>query len=51
MPNGTIRRLMERGYGFIMREQGEDLFFHRSQIKDCLTWVELYLKEIRTNGS
>jgi len=34
MPSGTIRRLMDRGYGFIMIEQGEDLFFHRSQIKD-----------------
>ena len=34
MPIGTIRRLMDRGYGFIMVEQGEDLFFHRSQIKD-----------------
>jgi len=25
---------MDRGYGFIMMEHGEDLFFHRNQIKD-----------------
>ena len=30
MSKGTIRRLMDRGYGFIKEEQGEDLFFHRS---------------------
>ncbi|MFC1988910.1 cold-shock protein [Chloroflexota bacterium] len=30
MTKGTIRRLMDRGYGFIKTEQGEDLFFHRS---------------------
>ena len=33
MPNGTIRRLMERGYGFIKTEQGEDLFFHRNELQ------------------
>jgi len=30
MPKGTIRRLMDRGYGFIKTEQEEDLFFHRN---------------------
>ncbi len=30
MPKGTIRRLMERGYGFIKTEQEEDLVFHHS---------------------
>jgi CspA family cold shock protein len=31
---GTIRRLVgERGFGFIKTEQGEDLFFHRSQLE------------------
>ncbi len=30
MTKGNIRRLMDRGYGFIKTEQGEDLFFHRS---------------------
>ena len=33
MPKGTIRRLMNRGYGFIKPENGEDLFFHRSELK------------------
>ena len=33
MPKGTIRRLMDRGYGFIKTEQGEDLFFHRNDIE------------------
>ncbi len=33
MPKGTIRRLMDRGYGFIKTEQEEDLFFHRSGLQ------------------
>ena len=33
MPKGTIRRLLERGYGFIKTEQEENLFFHRSDIE------------------
>ncbi|MFC1929110.1 cold-shock protein [Chloroflexota bacterium] len=33
MPKGTIRRLMDRGYGFIKSEQEEDLFFHRNDIE------------------
>jgi CspA family cold shock protein len=34
MPKGTIKRLIaDRGFGFIKREQGEDLFFHRSQLQ------------------
>ena len=33
MPKGIIRRLMDRGYGFIKTEQGEDLFFHRNDIE------------------
>ena len=33
MPKGTIRRLMDRGYGFIKGEGKEDLFFHRSEIE------------------
>ena len=32
MPKGTIRRLMDRGYGFIKTEQEEDLFFHRNDL-------------------
>ncbi|MFC2006850.1 cold-shock protein [Chloroflexota bacterium] len=33
MAKGVIRRLMDRGYGFIKSEQGEDLFFHRSEVQ------------------
>ncbi len=33
MPKGTIRRLMDRGYGFIITEQEEDLFFHSNDVE------------------
>ncbi len=33
MPKGTIRRLMDRGYGFIKTEQEEDLFFHSNDVE------------------
>ena len=33
MPKGTIRRLMDRGYGFIKTEEEEDIFFHRNDIE------------------
>ena len=33
MPKGTIRRLMDRGYGFIKGESGEDLFFHSNELQ------------------
>jgi CspA family cold shock protein len=33
MPKGTIRRLMDRGYGFIKTEEKEDLFFHRNDLE------------------
>ena len=32
MPKGTIRRLMDRGYGFVQSESGEDLFFHSNDL-------------------
>ncbi|MFC1907284.1 cold-shock protein [Chloroflexota bacterium] len=33
MPKGTIKRLMDRGFGFIQPESGEgDIFFHRSEL-------------------
>ena len=34
MAKGTIRRLMDRGYGFIKSEQEEDLFFHRNDLEE-----------------
>ena len=33
MSKGTIRRLMDRGYGFIKTELEEDLFFHRNDLE------------------
>ena len=33
MPKGTIKRLMDRGFGFIKTEQEEDLFFHRNDME------------------
>ncbi len=33
MPKGTIKKLMDRGYGFIKGEQEEDLFFHRNNVE------------------
>ena len=33
MAKGTIRRLMDRGYGFIKTEEDKDLFFHRNDLQ------------------
>ena len=33
MPKGIIRRLMDRGYGFIQTEKKEDLFFHSNNLE------------------
>ena len=33
MPKGTIKKIMDRGYGFIKTEQGEDLFFHGNDVE------------------
>ncbi len=33
MTKGTIRRLMDRGYGFIKGEQEEEVFFHRNDVE------------------
>ena len=35
MAKGTIKRLMrERGYGFIATEDGKDVFFHQTALRD-----------------
>ena len=34
MPKGTIRRLMDRGFGFIKTEEETDLFFHRNELQE-----------------
>ncbi len=33
MAKGTIKRLMERGFGFIKTEEEKDLFFHRNDLE------------------
>ena len=33
MAKGTIRRLMDRGFGFIKTEDETDLFFHRKELE------------------
>jgi CspA family cold shock protein len=33
MAKGTIKTLMDRGYGFIKGEQEGDLFFHRNDVE------------------
>ena len=33
MAKGIIARLMDRGFGFIKAEEGEDLFFHRNSLE------------------
>jgi len=34
MESGTVKRLMDRGYGFIAPESGDDLFFHFSDMAE-----------------
>ena len=33
MNKGTIKNLMDNGFGLIKREEGKDLFFHRNEIE------------------
>ena len=33
MAKGTIRRIMDRGYGFIKTEQEDDIFFHSNDLE------------------
>ncbi len=33
MAKGTIKKLMDRGYGFIKTEQEEEIFFHRNDLE------------------
>jgi CspA family cold shock protein len=34
MAQGTIKRLTDRGFGFIDQGTGQDLFFHSSALQD-----------------
>jgi cold shock protein len=40
MAEGTIKRLTDRGFGFIDTGSGKDLFFHSSSLQD-VTFEEL----------
>ncbi len=33
MAKGTIKRIMDRGFGFIQTAEGADLFFHRNDLE------------------
>jgi CspA family cold shock protein len=33
MPEGTIKRLTDKGFGFISNEAGNDFFFHNSAVE------------------
>jgi CspA family cold shock protein len=35
MPEGTIKRLTDKGFGFIDHGRGKDLFFHMSAVKNA----------------
>ena len=42
MPKGTIRKLSERGYGFIKCDTGgPDIFFHASALAEGVVFDEL----------
>ncbi len=40
MSEGTIKKLTQKGFGFIDTETGEDLFFHSSNL-DGVTFEQL----------
>lgn len=35
MPEGKIKKLTEKGFGFIDTGTGKDLFFHSSAVQGC----------------
>jgi CspA family cold shock protein len=35
MEQGTIKRLTDKGFGFIADGSGNDLFFHMSSVEGC----------------
>ena len=35
MPEGTIKKLMDKGFGFISTGKEKDLFFHSSVVQGC----------------
>lgn len=41
MPEGTIKKLTDKGFGFIETGTGKDLFFHMSNV-DGVRFEDLY---------
>lgn len=41
MKKGTIKKLAEKGFGFIKPENGEDVFFHASALTNGAKFNEL----------
>jgi CspA family cold shock protein len=41
MPEGTITRLADRGFGFISTGKGKDLYFHSSSVQE-VSFEELH---------
>ena len=41
MPEGTIKRLTDKGYGFIKTDGSKDLFFHSKNVQGA-SFDELY---------
>ena len=41
MAEGTIKRLTDKGFGFIDTGKEKDLFFHSSSLQDA-SWESLY---------
>ena len=41
MAEGTIKKVTQKGFGFIDSETGEDLFFHSSNLEG-VTFEQLY---------
>ena len=41
MPEGTIKKVTQKGFGFIDTETGKDLFFHSSNLEG-VTFEQLY---------
>ena len=35
MPEGTIKKIMDKGFGFIKTNTSNDLFFHSSAVQGC----------------
>lgn len=42
MADGTIKRLTDKGYGFIETGTGKDIFFHMSNLEEGVRFEDLY---------